>query len=150
MQVRCFRCLCCKKHQNISKQYSSMAFRVSNAIIVAGISIDSVTIRSLRPGHAPVHGARLTLVSSAVQRSCRKSGPARFDSTPPSMVFRVSNAIIVAGTSIDSATIRSLQPGHAPSPWGPSGSALRCTVQLIFRVFGNATPPTPGVIHLFR
>ncbi len=66
------------------------------------------------------------------------------------MAFRVSNAIIVAGTSIDSAAIRSLQPEHAPSPWGPSGSALRCTVQLIFRCFGNVTPPAPGVIHLFR
>jgi hypothetical protein len=60
-----------------------MAFRVSNAILVAGISIDNVTIRTLRPGHAPVYGARLTLVRSTVQRCCRTSGPARFDSTPP-------------------------------------------------------------------
>ena len=49
------------------------------------------------------------------------------------MAFRVPNAIIVAGISIDSATIRSLQRGHAPSLWGPSGSALRYAVQLIFR-----------------
>jgi hypothetical protein len=50
-----------------------------------------------------------------------------------SMAFRVSNAIIVAGTSIDSATIRSLPLGHAPSPRGPSGSAFQYNVQLMFR-----------------
>jgi hypothetical protein len=49
------------------------------------------------------------------------------------MAFRVSNAIIVAGTSIDSATIRSLPLGHAPSPRGPSGSAFQYNVQLMFR-----------------
>jgi hypothetical protein len=43
-----------------------MAFRVSNAIIVAGISTDNVTIRILRPGHAPVYGARLTLFCCTV------------------------------------------------------------------------------------
>lgn len=50
------------------------------------------------------------------------------------MAFRVPNAIMVAGISIDSATIRSLQLGHAPSPRGSSGSALKYTVQLTFRV----------------
>jgi hypothetical protein len=49
------------------------------------------------------------------------------------MAFRVSNAIIVAGTSIDSATKRSLPLGHAPSPRGPSGSAFQYNVQPMFR-----------------
>ena len=49
------------------------------------------------------------------------------------MAFRGSSAIIDAGISIDNATIRSLQLGHAPSQRGPSGSALQYTVQLMFR-----------------
>ena len=72
-----------------------MVFRVSNAIIVAGISIDNARIRTLRLCNLAtplVHGARPTLLCSTVQLLFRSAGslrsPAVIDSTPPAKTKR--------------------------------------------------------------
>jgi hypothetical protein len=73
-------------------------FRVSNAIIVAGISICDVIVANLQLGHAPVYGARPTLLCGTVQLLFRCAGilkqPVVIGCAPPVLAVLISIRII--------------------------------------------------------
>jgi len=73
-------------------------FRVSNAIIVAGISICDASVASLQLCHAPVQGADQTLLCGTVQLLFRCAGilkqPAVISCAPPVLAALISIWII--------------------------------------------------------